>query len=84
MGDVGINENTDRRKVVSRAWRLRGKRSLGYESNMADTRDKKVLDNEEQELSSINSEYHIIYRRKDSHIDPTSDYRKFKCKCLHL
>ena len=78
MSDVSIQENADRRKVASRAWRRRGKRSLGDEPIMADTRDKKELDNEEPEQSSINSEYHIIYRRKDSHIDPTSDYRKLK------
>ena len=78
MSDVSFQEIADRRKVVSRAWRRRGKRSVGDEPIIEDTRDKKELDNEEPEQSSINSEYHIIYRRKDSHIDPTSDYRKLK------
>ena len=78
MSDASIQENADRRNVVSRAWRRRGKRSVGDEPIIADTSDKKELDNEEPEESGINSEYHIIYKRKDSHIDPTSDYRKLK------
>ena len=39
---------------------------------------------EKPDPSRINSEYHIIYKRKDSHVDHMSDYRKLRQNKLYL
>ena len=43
------------------------------EDNMEEKREK-------PDPSMINSEYHIVYKRRDSHVDHTSDYRKSRLK----
>ena len=60
----------------SNAWRRRGKRSTN-DMLETDDPDQNIMQQEEKpDPSLINSEYHIIYKRKDSHLDHMSDYRK--------
>ena len=66
---------------MSNSWRRRGKRSVMDASNISDMKEQEeILEDEEPDPSMINSEFHIIYKRKDSHVDHTSDYRKFQTK----
>ena len=51
-----------------KSWRRRGKRS----ANVDGEQDM----NEAPDLSKINSEFHIVYKRQDTQVDHMSDYRK--------
>ena len=54
--------------AAANAWRRRGKRSTND--------DPRVDLNNADQRSTINSEFHIVYKRKDSDLDHQSDYRK--------
>ena len=62
MGVTSPNTVSARRKAV-RAWRRRGKR------------DTEVVE-AKVDPESIRSEFHVVFRRKDSHLQHDSDYRE--------
>ena len=80
----GNNRQSRRQSNGSKSWRRRGKRST---NDMLETeeQDQKINKQDEKlDPSLINSEYHIVYKRKDSNVDHTSDYRKLRQNKLYL
>ena len=77
LSDAGINRNPNRRNIVYNSWRRRGKRSTIEHSEQNGVKEEEEeLENVDPDPSMINSEFHIIYKRRDSHVDHMSDYRK--------
>ena len=74
--DSNNNRQSRRQNTGANSWRRRGKRSVLDDTT--DTNEDDSLDPEREKLDPtlINSEYHIVYKRKDGHMDHSSDYRK--------
>ena len=69
------NRQSRRQNAGPKPWRRRGKRSVQDGTTDIDGEDD--LEKERIDPSLINSEYHIVYKRKDTQTDHSSDYRKF-------
>ena len=74
--NLNNNRQSRRQNIGPNSWRRRGKRSV--EDETTDANEENNSDHQRVKLdpSLINSEYHIVYKRKDGHTDHSSDYRK--------
>merc|ERR1712150_139690 len=69
------NRQSRRQNIGPNSWRRRGKRSIEEETMNENGEEDNVKEKREKpDPSMINSEYHIVYKRRDSHMDHTSDY----------